>query len=259
MPQPGRGAEKVDGIAELEAALPAAQAGRAHHVIVIDTDPHATTEEGGAWWDVPVTAASPRRPRSARTRAALLRDAPQRARAKQERRRVGRCVKLGINPIAWTNDDMPELGGDTPLETCLTEGGRGRLRRHRDGQQVPARRQRSSGRPAAARAGAGLRLVRRRAAERDGRGGDRGDAAAYRRCWRPGLHGHGLRPRPRAPCRAGATCRSPTGRCMARGRVAGAASSGSASSPTGWRARASPGLSPPHGHGDREAPPRSTG
>jgi len=30
-------------------------------------------------------------------------------------------VKLGIAPIAWSNDDMPELGGDTPLETCLSE------------------------------------------------------------------------------------------------------------------------------------------
>src|SRR3954469_1018345 len=31
------------------------------------------------------------------------------------------AVKLGTNPIAWTNDDMPELGGETPLETCLQE------------------------------------------------------------------------------------------------------------------------------------------
>ena len=30
-------------------------------------------------------------------------------------------VKLGIAPIAWSNDDMPELGGDTLLETCLSE------------------------------------------------------------------------------------------------------------------------------------------
>ncbi len=30
-------------------------------------------------------------------------------------------VKIGINPITWTNDDMPELGGDIPLETCLAE------------------------------------------------------------------------------------------------------------------------------------------
>lgn len=30
-------------------------------------------------------------------------------------------IKLGIAPIAWSNDDMPELGGDTPIETCLSE------------------------------------------------------------------------------------------------------------------------------------------
>jgi len=30
-------------------------------------------------------------------------------------------VTLGINPITWTNDDMPELGGDIPLDTCLAE------------------------------------------------------------------------------------------------------------------------------------------
>ena len=30
-------------------------------------------------------------------------------------------VELGINPITWSNDDLPELGGDIPLETCLAE------------------------------------------------------------------------------------------------------------------------------------------
>lgn len=30
-------------------------------------------------------------------------------------------VRLGINPLTWSNDDMPELGGDTPLETSLAE------------------------------------------------------------------------------------------------------------------------------------------
>ncbi len=30
-------------------------------------------------------------------------------------------VKLGIAPIAWSNDDMPELGGETSLEQCLSE------------------------------------------------------------------------------------------------------------------------------------------
>jgi len=30
-------------------------------------------------------------------------------------------VTLAINPITWTNDDMPELGGDIPLDVCLAE------------------------------------------------------------------------------------------------------------------------------------------
>ena len=30
-------------------------------------------------------------------------------------------IKLGIAPIAWSNDDMPELGGDTPIEKCLDD------------------------------------------------------------------------------------------------------------------------------------------
>ncbi len=30
-------------------------------------------------------------------------------------------LKIGIAPIAWSNDDMPELGGDTPIENCLKE------------------------------------------------------------------------------------------------------------------------------------------
>ena len=30
-------------------------------------------------------------------------------------------VKLGVAPIAWSNDDMPELGGETSLEQCLDE------------------------------------------------------------------------------------------------------------------------------------------
>jgi inosose dehydratase len=31
-------------------------------------------------------------------------------------------VRIGINPISWSNDDLPALGGETPLETALREG-----------------------------------------------------------------------------------------------------------------------------------------
>jgi inosose dehydratase len=34
---------------------------------------------------------------------------------------AGVAVEIGINPITWTNDDMPDLGADIPLETCLAE------------------------------------------------------------------------------------------------------------------------------------------
>jgi inosose dehydratase len=30
-------------------------------------------------------------------------------------------VRLGVNPIGWTNDDLETLGDDTPLEVCLAE------------------------------------------------------------------------------------------------------------------------------------------
>ncbi|HEY3847756.1 MAG TPA: myo-inosose-2 dehydratase [Acetobacteraceae bacterium] len=30
-------------------------------------------------------------------------------------------IRIGTNPIGWSNDDLRELGGSTPLETCLSE------------------------------------------------------------------------------------------------------------------------------------------
>ena len=31
-------------------------------------------------------------------------------------------VRIGVNPLSWMNDDLPSLGGETPLETALAEG-----------------------------------------------------------------------------------------------------------------------------------------
>ena len=31
-------------------------------------------------------------------------------------------LRLGINPISWSNDDLPSLGGEVPLATALSEG-----------------------------------------------------------------------------------------------------------------------------------------
>jgi inosose dehydratase len=35
---------------------------------------------------------------------------------------MGFEVRIGVNPIGWSNDDLPALGGETPLETALAEG-----------------------------------------------------------------------------------------------------------------------------------------
>lgn len=34
---------------------------------------------------------------------------------------TGKNVKLGIAPIAWTNDDLPELGGENTFQQCVSE------------------------------------------------------------------------------------------------------------------------------------------
>ncbi|WP_206377110.1 3D-(3,5/4)-trihydroxycyclohexane-1,2-dione acylhydrolase (decyclizing) [Sphingomonas sp. G-3-2-10] len=56
----GATAEKIDGIAGLDAALARAAASDKSYVIVIDTDPMITTQAGGHWWDVAVPEVSDR-------------------------------------------------------------------------------------------------------------------------------------------------------------------------------------------------------
>ena len=52
--------EHPRSIAELDQALVRARAADRTTVIVIDTDPHQTTEDGGAWWEVGVPEVSER-------------------------------------------------------------------------------------------------------------------------------------------------------------------------------------------------------
>ncbi len=56
----GAHAEKVAGLGELEQALARAQAADRTTVVVIDTDPAASTDAGGYWWDVAVPEVSAR-------------------------------------------------------------------------------------------------------------------------------------------------------------------------------------------------------
>ena len=56
----GAEAVKVGGIAELAAALPRARAAARSFVLVIETDPKASTDAGGCWWDVAIPEISER-------------------------------------------------------------------------------------------------------------------------------------------------------------------------------------------------------
>ncbi|MDQ5850156.1 MAG: thiamine pyrophosphate-dependent enzyme, partial [Pseudomonadota bacterium] len=73
----GAQAEGVPDIKTLSSALERALRARKTSVIVIETDARRGTQEGGAWWEVPVTAA----PRTAPQRKA--RSAYERARRRQ--------------------------------------------------------------------------------------------------------------------------------------------------------------------------------
>jgi 3D-(3,5/4)-trihydroxycyclohexane-1,2-dione acylhydrolase (decyclizing) len=53
--------EKVSSIADLETALGRAKLASRTSVVVIDTDPLVSTDEGGHWWDVAVPEVSPRK------------------------------------------------------------------------------------------------------------------------------------------------------------------------------------------------------
>ncbi len=46
-------------------------------------------------------------------------------------------VTLGVAPIGWTNDDLPELGGDIPLEQCLREAAEAGYRGIEKGGKFP--------------------------------------------------------------------------------------------------------------------------
>ena len=57
----GATAEKVTGIGDLESAFERARKNDRTSVIVIDTDPLASTDAGGAWWEVAVPQVSQRK------------------------------------------------------------------------------------------------------------------------------------------------------------------------------------------------------
>ena len=75
-------------------------------------------------------------------------------------------IRLGIAPIGWSNDDLPELGGDIPLEHCLREARAAGYAGVEKGGKFPMDAEGAGPDPRGARPEAGHRLVLGRAAPR---------------------------------------------------------------------------------------------
>ena len=113
-PRRARAKRSTDIVAPRSRAWSRARAATRTYVIVIDTDPQrSATDAGGAWWDVAVPEVS----------NGSFRCAPPVRGYESSAERVAdvMSVRFGVSPIAWVNDDMPELGGDTPVETMLAD------------------------------------------------------------------------------------------------------------------------------------------
>ena len=46
-------------------------------------------------------------------------------------------IRIGANPIGWSNDDLQEIGGATPLETCLKEAKEAGVEGMEKGHKLP--------------------------------------------------------------------------------------------------------------------------
>ena len=47
-------------------------------------------------------------------------------------------IRLGVNPIGWSNDDLQDIGGDIPLETCLAEAREAGFEGMEKGHKLPS-------------------------------------------------------------------------------------------------------------------------
>src|SRR6185503_6567565 len=83
------------------------------------------TAAGGGKWPCPkCRRAKPCVPRERLTRPGSPSAASYRRNITEpkERSMTDFQVRIGVNPLSWMNDDLPSLGGETPLAVALTEG-----------------------------------------------------------------------------------------------------------------------------------------
>ena len=89
-------------------------------------------------------------------------------------------IRIGANPIGWTNDDLQEIGGETPLETCLEEAREAGVEGMEKGHKMPTDGAALKGEARRVRPGLRRRLVLDRIAQALGARGIRSGQGAYR-------------------------------------------------------------------------------
>ena len=106
---------------ELQSALRAAKNETVSTLIDIKVLPKTMTDGYGGWWHVGVAGVSKKEAIQEAYKAKNF------SLRKHVATRGGmimfkeNSVKLGIAPIGWTNDDMPELGKEITFEQCVSE------------------------------------------------------------------------------------------------------------------------------------------
>lgn len=102
---------------QLENALRDSLDSKVSTLIDIKVLPKTMTDGYGAWWNVGVASTSDNK--------AVNEAYKNKKKTKVKRGNIDMLdknkVKLGIAPIAWTNDDMPDLGSENTFEQCISE------------------------------------------------------------------------------------------------------------------------------------------
>ena len=92
------------------------------------------------------------------------------------------AIRIGANPIGWSNDDLQEIGGDTPLETCLAEAKQAGIEGMELGNKFPRRSRGAQSRSRTLRPRLRRRLALDRTAETIGPRGVRPGKAVTATC-----------------------------------------------------------------------------
>ena len=167
-------------------------------------------------------------------------------------------AKLGIAPIAWWNDDLPELSGDISLEECLSEAREAGFTGMETGRRFPMDPESARADPRGARHAASAAAGSRACCSTATSSAKRTASPRRWRCSRPWTRPASSMARPRAPSRATASAPLATRRILSEDRDQGLWPQDDRLRRMVRRAGHADLLPSPHGRADRDRRTRST-